>query len=124
MSDIQIDGFAISDFLTLAECERILREMQAATGVAASLSGGAKVVDPYVRNVLCAEVSPELIDLAAERLLSAMPRIEERFGVKLTEIEEPQFLHYRPGDHFVAHQDGNTPRSEERRVGKECRSRW
>jgi SM-20-related protein len=26
----------------------------------------------------------------------------------LSECEDPQFLHYREGDFFVAHQDGNT----------------
>jgi SM-20-related protein len=35
--------------------------------------------------------------------------LENHFGVELNELEEPQFLHYRPGDFFVAHQDGNTP---------------
>jgi SM-20-related protein len=28
--------------------------------------------------------------------------------VSLSECEEPQFLRYRKGDFFVAHQDGNT----------------
>ena len=31
------------------------------------------------------------------------------FGLTLSECEEPQFLRYRTGDFFVAHQDGNTP---------------
>ena len=37
-----------------------------------------------------------------------MPAIGEHFGVRLSECEEPQFLRYRKGDFFVAHQDGNT----------------
>ena len=30
------------------------------------------------------------------------------FGISLKGCEDPQFLRYRPGDFFVAHQDGNT----------------
>ena len=37
------------------------------------------------------------------------PRIEAHFGQSLDGLEEPQFLRYGVGDHFVAHQDGNTP---------------
>jgi SM-20-related protein len=35
--------------------------------------------------------------------------LAQRFGRRLDSFEEPQFLRYGPGDHFVAHQDGNTP---------------
>ena len=37
-----------------------------------------------------------------------MDRIASHFGVELSECEEPQFLRYKTGDFFVAHQDGNT----------------
>lgn len=37
-----------------------------------------------------------------------MARIAEHFRVELNECEEPQFLRYKEGDFFVAHQDGNT----------------
>ena len=37
-----------------------------------------------------------------------MSAIGEHFGVRLSECEEPQFLRYKIGDFFVAHQDGNT----------------
>jgi SM-20-related protein len=42
------------------------------------------------------------------RLWSCEDAIEKHFDVSLTECEEPQFLRYREGDFFVAHQDGNT----------------
>jgi SM-20-related protein len=35
--------------------------------------------------------------------------LEQHFALSLSSCEEPQFLRYRPGDFFVAHQDGNTP---------------
>ena len=34
--------------------------------------------------------------------------IEKHFLLKINECENPQFLRYRVGDFFVAHQDGNT----------------
>lgn len=37
-----------------------------------------------------------------------MDRAAEHFGVTLSECEESQFLRYKEGDFFVAHQDGNT----------------
>ena len=42
-------------------------------------------------------------------LLNLKETIEEHFGINVGECEEPQFLRYRTGDFFVAHQDGNTP---------------
>src|SRR5258708_28217345 len=35
-------------------------------------------------------------------------RVAEHLGIMLSSCEEPQFLCYRTGDFFVAHQDGNT----------------
>ncbi|MBV9242262.1 MAG: 2OG-Fe(II) oxygenase [Acidobacteria bacterium] len=109
MAETKIDVLRLDGFLDGAQCELIVTEMRAASTVAASVSGGAKAVDPYVRNVLCAEVSQELVDLVADRLVAIAPQLASHFGVHLNEIEDPQFLHYRVGDHFVAHQDGNTP---------------
>jgi SM-20-related protein len=42
------------------------------------------------------------------RLLSSKQPIEKHFSLTLDECEDPQFLRYREGDFFVAHQDGNT----------------
>jgi len=35
-------------------------------------------------------------------------KVAEHFGNNLSSCEKPQFLCYRTGDFFVAHQDGNT----------------
>jgi len=37
-----------------------------------------------------------------------MGSIANHFGAEVSECEEPQFLRYKTGDFFVAHQDGNT----------------
>lgn len=44
----------------------------------------------------------------ARRLGQARKAIAAHFGIDLAGFEEPQFLCYRVGDFFVAHQDGNT----------------
>jgi SM-20-related protein len=41
-------------------------------------------------------------------LLDRREEIGSHFGLELSSCEEPQFLRYRVGDFFVAHQDGNT----------------
>ena len=46
------------------------------------------------------------------RLLQHKAQLEEYFGQSLTDCEPPQFLHYREGDFFVRHQDGNTEQME------------
>ena len=59
-------------------------------------------------------------DLIIQKLLTCKEAVEKHFDVTLNECEEPQFLRYRVGDFFVAHQDGNTGLmlldSEKRRI--------
>ncbi|MFD2053826.1 2OG-Fe(II) oxygenase [Mesorhizobium calcicola] len=61
-----------------------------------------------VRRTTRAEVSPatEALDVLLARQKAAL---ERHFGLALGAWEKPQFLHYREGDFFVPHQDGNTP---------------
>ena len=109
MSDTKIDVLTLDSFLDTTECRRIVDEIRASKSEEAGLYGGATAVDPSVRSVLAAAVSAVSISLLTDRLLAIVPKLEKHFGVELAEIEEPQFLFYRAGDHFVAHQDGNTP---------------
>lgn len=118
MGEKDINILTFDGLLTAAVCERIVAEMRSVAGGAAIVSGGAKAVDPYVRKVLTAEVSEETADLVVDALVGALPRIEEHFGVRISEIEEPQFLRYGAGDHFVAHQDGNTPLIQDDTLGR------
>ena len=45
-------------------------------------------------------------------LLTQKSALEDHFRLTLTDCERPQFLHYREGDFFVRHQDGNTEQLE------------
>ena len=71
-------------------------------------SGATGVVDESSRRSLRLTPSTQTRALVLDRLRSSMSAIGEHFGVRLSECEDPQFLRYKIGDFFVAHQDGNT----------------
>ena len=106
-----IDVFNIPDLLNGEECTRILSEMLAAQGHPAVVYGRETkgAVDGSVRRVERVTLSSETRRLLTDALRMRQGEIGRHFGIKLTGAEEPQFLRYRPGDFFVAHQDGNTP---------------
>jgi len=52
--------------------------------------------------------SSETVERVRRRLLTTREEVGAYFGISLTGCEDPQFLRYRVGDFFVAHQDGNT----------------
>ncbi|MDQ4122110.1 MAG: 2OG-Fe(II) oxygenase [Acidobacteriota bacterium] len=106
-----IEIFEINDFLDAATREKILAEMRAGTSAAAPVYGKetSGAVDPLVRKAARVEVLPETRLLVVRMLLDSKGKFGRHFGVALNECEDPQFLHYRTGDFFVAHQDGNTP---------------
>ena len=116
------DLFIIEEFLEPFLCDQIVREMNAAQAEAATVYGhtAAGAVDRNVRQTLRIRPSPGTIELITRRLLAQQHVIEKHFAVSLSECEDPQFLRYRVGDFFVAHQDGNTGMlrldSERRRV--------
>ena len=99
------------DFLPAERCTAIREELGANAGEAAPVygttAGGA--VDPLVRRVMRLAPSAETRQAVMDALNAAREPLSRHFGVTLTSFEEPQFLRYGPGDHFVAHQDGNTP---------------
>lgn len=102
--------FSIKQFVEPAVCEQILAEMRIAAGSAATVYGAAAsgTIEVNVRRTLRVRPANEIVKLVTDRLLACQPEIEKHFDVRLTECEEPQFLRYREGDFFVAHQDGNT----------------
>jgi len=116
------DLFVVKEFLDRVLCAQIVAEMSAAQAEAAmvyghSISGSA---DQNVRQTLRIRPSTETIELITARLIAHKRTIEKHFAISLSECEDPQFLRYRVGDFFVAHQDGNTGLlrldSERRRV--------
>jgi SM-20-related protein len=102
--------FRLNQFFEADLCRQLVAEMQAAVGDAATVYGrtASGAVDQNFRKTLRLRPSVETIELVTRRLLASQPDIEKYFDLQLTECEEPQFLRYREGDFFVAHQDGNT----------------
>ena len=104
------DLFVLKGFLDERTCEEVVAEARLAPGTPAKVYGRESFgsVDERVRKGERLTVSPETVALVTGRLLECKPYVEEHFNVTLSHCEEPQFLRYRVGDFFVAHQDGNT----------------
>jgi predicted 2-oxoglutarate/Fe(II)-dependent dioxygenase YbiX len=83
-----------------------MRQSNATLGV--TYGKGEAVIDQRVRRVSRFTVTAESNSHIAYQLENQRPAIADYFRIKLTSFEEPQFLCYRVGDFFVAHQDGNT----------------
>ena len=112
--------FVVSQFLPPSWCEEIVAEMKAAGGSAATVYGSTTsgTIDQNVRRTLRVRPAAETVQLVMQPLWSCKETVEKHFSVTLNECEDPQFLRYREGDFFVAHQDGNTGLL---RLDTECR---
>lgn len=106
-----VDYFEIAEALDDKACSVLRDEIRAALGGPAGLLGrpDQKSAWPEVRRTRRAEVSPETEARVTALLAAQKPALERHFGLALGACEKPQFLHYREGDFFVPHQDGNTP---------------
>jgi SM-20-related protein len=104
------DLFAVEQFLEPSLREAIVAEMKTASGSVATVYGStvSGTVNESARRTFRVRPSDKTVALVIQKLLGLKDAIEKRFGVVLKECEEPQFLRYREGDFFVAHQDGNT----------------
>jgi SM-20-related protein len=104
------DLLIVEQFFEPTLCAAIVAELKAAAGVAAIVYGktASGTIDQNVRRTFRVKPANETVALVTQKLLSCKETIEERFDVHLKECEDPQFLRYREGDFFVAHQDGNT----------------
>ena len=102
--------FIIKQFFEPLACDAIVAELKSLDGSAATVYGRTTSgsIDQNVRRTLRLKPSGETIELVMRRLRECKNAVEEHFAVTLNECEEPQFLRYREGDFFVAHQDGNT----------------
>ena len=108
---VRTDTFVIADFLDAVACARLSAELRDGAAAAAALTGSSPLpaVNRTIRSALRVEPSPATAGDVAAKLAACRPALERHFGVELGEFERPQFLRYVSGDHFVAHQDGNTP---------------
>jgi SM-20-related protein len=102
--------FTVKQFLEPGVCREIVAEMSAAQGDAATVYGRTTsgAVEQNIRKTLRIRPSVATVESVVRRLWELKDQIEKHFAVALSECEDPQFLHYREGDFFVAHQDGNT----------------
>jgi predicted 2-oxoglutarate/Fe(II)-dependent dioxygenase YbiX len=100
----------VADFLAGDALDRIRSEMRAAAGAAATVTGAApEATTTAARRSTRLDVADDARAEVVGLLEGLLPRLADHFGRALDAVEEPQFLHYGPGDYFVAHQDGNTP---------------
>ncbi|HEX8283149.1 MAG TPA: 2OG-Fe(II) oxygenase [Pyrinomonadaceae bacterium] len=97
-------------FLDAGECARLVEEVSAARGGPATVyrPRAASPVDERLRRTTRHMLSPETTERVRGLLLRRRDEVAEHFGLTLSDCEDPQFLRYREGDFFVAHQDGNT----------------
>jgi predicted 2-oxoglutarate/Fe(II)-dependent dioxygenase YbiX len=104
------DLFVDPQFFEPALCDSIVAEMNAAAGSAATVYGSTAsgTIDETVRRTFRVKPSPDTVALVIQKLLASKDAIQKHFAINLKECEDPQFLRYRQGDFFVAHQDGNT----------------
>jgi SM-20-related protein len=103
---------AVPSFLEPELCAEIRQEMATAGEVAATVRGADRsyAVDQQSRRTNWAEVSEETSSLVSERLMSLRKDVEEVFGIEVNDVQRPQFLRYREGDFFAAHQDRGSDR--------------
>lgn len=106
----QFDLQLISSFFDAETCRRIISEMRSSPSGPAVTYGqsSAGLVNERVRTVTRVMPSRLTVEQVTSRLMDARVGLEENFGLALSGCEDPQFLRYRVGDFFVAHQDGNT----------------
>lgn len=109
-SDAGFDLYLIRSFFDVETCEEFITEMCRSRAGAATVYGRGESgsVDERVRKAARLVPSPKTVERVRQRLLECREEVVEHFGVSLDRCEEPQFLRYRLGDFFVAHQDGNT----------------
>src|SRR5256885_14879330 len=94
----------------------------AAIGLGIGLAGSGIAVTLY-RNLQHARSRLETIAApkirgAVEKILSSLPAFEESQRASVARVTAPSAMT------LSSPSQGTAPRSEERRVGKECRSRW
>jgi SM-20-related protein len=109
-TDTGFNLYLVRSFLDAKTCKELVAEMNQSEAAAAAVYGRGESgsVDERVRKAARLIPSPKTVERVGQRLLEHRGEVGEHFGVRLSNCEEPQFLRYRVGDFFVAHQDGNT----------------
>jgi SM-20-related protein len=108
--DSPFDIHLVRGFFDPETCRELITEMRRSPAAPAITygQGGPGSVNQRVRKVERLMPARETIERVKQRLVEYREKIGEHFEINVSECEEPQFLRYRVGDFFVAHQDGNT----------------
>lgn len=104
------DLYMVRNFFDAETCRELVTEMRRSPASPAVVygRGDAGAVDERVRKVSRLLPTAETVEQVGRRLLECRGAVGDHFGISLSGCEDPQFLLYRVGDFFVAHQDGNT----------------
>lgn len=97
-------------FLEPEVCKTVIEEMCVSAAAPASVygAGSSGKIDERVRKATRLSPAADTCEHVRLKLWTARLEIARHFGLTLESCEGPQFLRYKPGDFFVAHQDGNT----------------
>lgn len=104
----QLGLFVVDDFLDTHLCAKLRAEISSAENTPSMVVDGETFADRLneeIRKTKQADVSGSTLSSIRARLLSLKPRLENHFNLALTNCEKPQFLVYKRGDFFHAHQD-------------------
>jgi len=109
-ADSSFDLLLVTSFLDAQTCRDLVCEMRRSPAAPAVTygQGAPGSVNELVRKVARLTPSKETVEHVTRRLIDYRQKVGKHFGISLSSCEEPQFLRYRVGDFFVAHQDGNT----------------
>ena len=109
-ADAGFDLYTVRSFFDAEMCGELISELHRSPISPATVYGRGESgsVDERVRKAARLMPSEETAERVRQRLLEYRGEVGEHFGMNLSGCEEPQFLRYRVGDFFVAHQDGNT----------------
>jgi len=104
------DLFVVKHFFEPDKCAAIVAELKTIEGSAATIYGRTTTgfIDERARKTIRLNPTEQTVKLVTTRLWECKDAVEKHFALTLKQCEEPQFLRYREGDFFVAHQDGNT----------------
>ena|ERR1700687_903643 len=109
-ANTDFDLHLVRGFFDAETCRELITELRLSpAGPAVTYGqGGPGAVNERVRKVERLMPARETVEHVTQRLIDYRQEVGEHFGISLNGCEEPQFLRYRVGDFFVAHQDGNT----------------
>ena len=102
--------YLIDNFLDVDLCNEIVATLAASPANAATVYGTSESasVAETIRRTSRVIPPPQIVEIIEDRLAARQQEIALHYGIEIGTYEEPQFLRYRTGDFFVAHQDGNT----------------